>query len=158
MRFGYTKNGKSVSIIVIMKITILSLIVVLLASGCSRKSVESTAKSTAKTTAETTTTAGLPQFVLAVGDISAPAETYTDRFGTFHVQIKLSTARADDLHAFMRQHLNQMTELLAGTNVITRVSVLPDPALVPTGGVVEITGSTADDAHHTAVELDKLVR
>ncbi len=120
--------------------------VMLLSSGCSHKATKTSADSNSS------------QFVLAAGDISAPAETTTDRFDTIHVQIKLSAARADELNMFYRQHLNQTTELLVGTNVITKLFVPPDPTLLPSGGTVEIVSPSADDAHHIAAELDKLVK
>jgi preprotein translocase subunit SecD len=93
-----------------MKTTILSLFLVLLIAGCSRKPAEST---TAATPA-----AALPQFTFAATDLASPAAVATNRLGGVSVDINLSGSKADELYKFTMAHLNHQVQIMCGPKVL----------------------------------------
>ena len=134
-----------------MKISILSLIVVLLASGCSRKSTESTAASTASTNA--TVTATLPQFKFAAGDLASPAKVATNRFGTFTVDLQLSGAKSDELRRFTQSHQDQQVEMVFEGKVLSSPMI---QGVISNGAVQEsFAASESNQAWAVADLLNK---
>jgi preprotein translocase subunit SecD len=120
-----------------MKITILSLILILLVSACSHKSREFA-------------NAADTNFVFSAEDITSPAEVVTDRFGTFHVDVKLSGVKADDLRQFTQAHLNQQVEISFGSNVLTRPIIRE---VIPNGEIMETFPSSESNEAWTVANL-----
>ena len=87
-----------------MKITILSLVLVLLAIGCSKKAGANSP----------------PQFALAAGDLASPPENTTND-NEYLVQIKLSSAKAAELLKFAQQHPGRETDIVVGSRTITEI-------------------------------------
>ena len=136
--FYYTKTATSVSIIVTMKNIILSLVLVLLASGCSRKStgtlpVSGSGQFNPQESAET-----LPvpsgQFIFGAEDIASPVKVETNRFGTFTIDFKLAGVKSAELHQFTQAHLKQRVEIMFGSNVLTSPII---SGVISNGEVVE---------------------
>jgi hypothetical protein len=103
------KDGRPLSITVTMKITILSLILVLLASACSRKA-----------------STGAAQFNVTASDLASPVEitTNTDgNTGSVVLHIKLSPTKAHELRRFTEHHMNQYVVMVAGSRVIMKALV-----------------------------------
>ena len=103
------KDGRRVSIRVTMKITILSLILVLFASACSRKAG-----------------IGPAQFNVTGKDLASPVEVTTNTLGdagSVVLHIKLSPTKADELRKFTEHHVNQYVEMVAGSRVIMKALV-----------------------------------
>ena len=92
-----------------MKITILSLILVLFASACSRKAG-----------------IGPAQFNVTGKDLASPVEVTTNTLGdagSVVLHIKLSPTKADELRKFTEHHVNQYVEMVAGSRVIMKALV-----------------------------------
>src|ERR1035438_6537100 len=97
-----------------MKNTILSVIVVLLVSGCSHKT-ENTV----------TTTASVPQFPIVPGDVvNTSVDDVTGRV-PWHprqrmavVNLEFSAAEAAKFRQFTKDHLHQKVQIMVGTNVV----------------------------------------
>ncbi|HTX21496.1 MAG TPA: hypothetical protein VMD27_06545 [Candidatus Aquilonibacter sp.] len=142
VRFGYTKNGKSVSIIVIMKITIFSLVLVLLVSACSHK-VESTAPSSLPQIA---VDASKPHFEFTASDLAVPAEIGTNGVGSGHdtiiINLQLSTGKAAELAKFTQEHTNQQIQLIFDSKVVAEPFVYTPI----TGGAVQLAFSSLAQA------------
>jgi preprotein translocase subunit SecD len=95
-----------------MKITILSLILVLFASACSRKSGT-----------------GPVQFNVTGRDLASPVEVTTNTLGdtgSVVLHIKLSPTKADELRKLTEHHVNQYMEIVAGSKVIMK-GLVHDP-------------------------------
>jgi preprotein translocase subunit SecD len=98
-----------------MKNTTLSLLLVLFVSACSHKTESN----------PTSTTAGLPEFTIAVGDVvSTSVETVTGHMPSSPTQaesmvhIELSGAKGADFRKFTKDHVGQQVQILVGTKVV----------------------------------------
>ena len=95
-----------------MKNTTLSLLLVLFVSACSHKT-------------ESNTTAGLPEFSIAAGDVvSTSVETVTGHMPSSPTQaesmvhIELSGAKGAEFRKFTKDHVSQQVQILVGTKVV----------------------------------------
>lgn len=109
-----------------MRIIILSLILVLFASACSRKAGT-----------------GAAQFSLSGRDLASPVEVTTNTLGdtgSVVLHIKLSRTKADELRRFTEQHVNQYVEMVAGSRVIMK-ALVHDPI---SGGEFNVSFGLSD--------------
>lgn len=123
-----------------MKITILRLVLVLFAFGCSK----------ASTTAR-------PQFALTRGDFSLPVEITTNKDeGTvdYFVHIRLSNVKETELCKFSQKHPNGFIDIVAGTNVVMTVQV-PAAGLNPPVGLT-VSSDVFDNVNAIAYHLREL--
>jgi preprotein translocase subunit SecD len=123
-----------------MKITILSLFLVLFASACSHKEESGRTESTVGT-----------NFTFSADDIASPAEVMTNRFGTVTVDITLSGAKAEDLRQFTQAHLNQQVEISFGSKVLMRPMIRD----VISNGEVEVSFAPSDTNAQAVADLLK---
>jgi hypothetical protein len=113
-----------------MKSDKLSLIVVLFVLSCSDKT-------------EPNLRTGVPQFQIEVGDVSNVTMTVNvpNKYGD-NMDVALSGAKAAEFQKFTQKHLNQMVQILAGSNVVLQ----PTYARVVSSGVIKIPILSAEVA------------
>lgn len=134
------------------KSSIALLAIALLASSCSQK----TEKTTTKSLPSIAIDASKPHFTIAAGDLTTPAKVSTQAVGNGHdiaisIHLHFSPAKADEFQKFTKEHLQQQTQLLVGSNVVAEPiirSEIPD-------GQVDITSSSVDEAQSVADALNK---
>ncbi len=124
-----------------MRTLVLSLIVALLVSACSRKAIPGPMTGTA-----------LPQFSLAGKDLASPVEVTTNTLGSTGsvvLRIKLSPAKAEELRRFTEEHVNQYVEMVAGSRVIMK-ALIHDPI---SGGELKVSFGPSDPSAQAVTDL-----
>ena len=128
-----------------MENTTLSLLLVLFVSACSHKT-------------ESTSTAGLPQFSIAAGDVaSTSVETVTGSVPSSPTQamtmvhVELSGAKGAEFRQFTKDHVNQKVQILVGTKVVQE----PMIAAEIVSPKVDLLYSSKDEAQSVADLLSK---
>jgi preprotein translocase subunit SecD len=125
-----------------MKTIILSLVLVLFVSACSRKAAT-----------------GTPQFSIAAGDVvgAASVEIVTGRVPssptqeTAVVHLQFSSAKAAEFRQFTKDHLNQKVQILVGTKVVEEPVIraeIPSPK-------IELMFSSSNEAQVVTDSLSK---
>jgi preprotein translocase subunit SecD len=108
-----------------MKTLTLNLALLILISGCGRKIENGVA---------TNSSNGIPQFQIALGDVSSVSVKGVTSDGTSNsnaaatIYVEFTKTRASEFHDFTQEHLNQKIQILVGSNVVSEPvlsSVLP---------------------------------
>ena len=125
----------------------------LLVSACSRKT-----ESTVPVSEPISVDASKPHFTISAGDLAVPAKVGTRVVGSGHdvaifIHLEFSPAKADEFHKFTREHLNQQTQLLVGTNVFAEPTVMAEIS----GGQSDIACGSIDHAKAVADALKQKV-
>ena len=105
-------------------IVILSIAVVILVIGCSKKE----------------SAAALPQFQFARGDLTSPSQVFTNKTGSgvmYRVEIKLSSAKATELFNYAQQHPGRETDFVVGSQIITEIQMGTNYTEPPVGLVLD---------------------
>ena len=121
-----------------INVAVLSLLLVFLASACSR---------TAQRGRSYNLDPSKPQFTIAAADLAAPPVLGTNSapsgaHATIVLRVQFTAARADAFHKFTRDHKNQQTQLVVSSKVVAEpfvVTEIPD-------GRVELAFSSLDEA------------
>ena len=99
----------------------LSMAIVLLAVGCSKKEGAAT----------------LPQFKLARGDVTSASQIFTNQIGTnivYMVDIHFSSAKAAELLKFAQQHPGQQAAFVVGSQIVSE-TMMPKNVTEPPAGL-----------------------
>jgi preprotein translocase subunit SecD len=127
-----------------MKTTLLSLILVLLASACSPKTESNLADSEATTDSS--------QFVISALDVSsASIRKPGGSTQGLVIDVQFASQKAAEFHKFTQKHLNQKIQILVGTNVVAQPVIR---APIP-GGQIQLTFGTQDEAQTVLQALTK---
>jgi preprotein translocase subunit SecD len=134
-----------------MKITTLSLILVLLASACSHRSERATSPVTPNIAIDSSK----PHFELVVSDLAAPAVISTNGVGSGHdtivISFQLSADKAAEFAKFTQEHLRQQTQLICDSKVVAEPFVASPIA----GGRVQVAFSSLEQARVIEELLNK---
>jgi preprotein translocase subunit SecD len=128
-----------------MKITTLSLLIVLFASACSQKS-------------QNAVSTGTSEFPISAGDVvTTSVEVVTGRVPssptqqTALVHLQFSPAKAAEFRKFTREHLNQQVQITIGTNVVAEPVIRAELS----SPKIELGFPTAEKAQAVADSLSK---
>jgi hypothetical protein len=140
-----------------MRNIIISFFLVLLVSGCSRKSTETPPVSGSGQFTPQDSTKTLPvvsgQFVFGPEDIAFPVTVATNGFNGFTIDFKLSGVKSVGLRQFTQAHLNQRVDIMFGSNVLTSPII---GGIISNGEVVEgFPSSESKEAWAVANLLNK---
>jgi preprotein translocase subunit SecD len=130
-----------------IKVAVLSVILLLLASACSRTTQRGRSYSLDPSK---------PQFTISPADLAAPPvlgtnSTPSGEHATIVLRIQFTAAKAEAFDKFTRDHKNQQTQLVVRSKVIARPYVAAE---IPDGRV-ELAFSSIDDAREARVWLSK---
>src|ERR1041384_8256147 len=104
--FHIQKHLSLVSIVVVMRITTLSFVLVLFALACSHRS---------RAVSPIAIDCSKPHFEFAASDLATPAVISTNGVGSGHdtiiIKFRLSTGKAAELARFTQEHARQQTQL-----------------------------------------------
>ena len=119
-QIAYTNLSKSVSIMVNMKIIILSLVLVLFASACSHGPERAASSGVLPIALDSSK----PHFEFTASDLVVPARMATNGIGSGHdtivINFHLSTEKAAEFARFTQEHTNQMTQLIIDSRVVAQ--------------------------------------
>jgi hypothetical protein len=134
----------------IIKPLVTLLAISLFASACSHK-----AESTVPASAPFSVDASKPHFTIAAGDLAVPAVIGTNGVGSGHdtvvIHLQFSASRSDEFRKFTREHINQDTQLLVGTNVVAEPHIIAEIS----GGKADLVFSSVDQAQAVVDSLNK---
>jgi preprotein translocase subunit SecD len=104
------------------KIAILSLVLVLIASACSR---------TARLGRSFALDPNKPQFLIAPADLASPAVIATNSSpsganATIVIRVEFNADKGDEFRKFTREHLNQQTQLVVGAKVVAEPVIVAE--------------------------------
>lgn len=134
-----------------MRIATLSLVLILLASACSRRSESDPIPGTPNGAIGSTKA----QFEFVASDLAAPAVMSTNGIGSGHatvvIHFQLSADRAAEFAKFTQAHLRQEAKLICDSKVVAE----PFIASPITDGRVQVTFSSREQARETEQLLNK---
>src|SRR6266481_1284198 len=121
-----------------IKIAILSLVLVLIASACSH---------TPQRGRSYTLEPSKPQFTIAPADLAGPAVLATNSspsgaHGTIVLHLQFSPAKTDAFRIFTRDHTNQQTQLVVGSKVVAEPFIVAEIS----DGRADLAFSSFDEA------------
>jgi preprotein translocase subunit SecD len=130
-----------------IKAATLTLILVLLASACSRTVPRGRSIALDPTK---------PQFTIAAGDLAAPAVLATNSApsganATIVIPLHFTPAKTEAFRTFTREHLNQQAQLVVGSTVVAEPFIGTEIA----DGHAEIAFSSAEEAETVRALLSK---